>query len=57
MFLHKEVCLLAHTLQLRLLGLLYRIHPAILLGRSLENGGEVASSDVLQLAELVNTLH
>ena len=57
MFLHKEVCLLAHTLQLRLLGLLYRIHPTILLGRPLENGGEVASSDVLQLAELVNTLH
>jgi len=55
--LHEEVGLLPHALQLCLLGLLYRVHPAVLLGSPPENCGEVASADVLQLAELVDTLH
>jgi|688.fasta_scaffold240937_1 hypothetical protein len=55
--LHEEVGLLPHALQFSLLGLLYRMHLAVLLGSPPENCGEVASTDMLQLAELIDTLH
>lgn len=54
MLFHEEISLLAHALQFSLFCLLDGIDLAVLLGGGFEDSREIASSNVLQLAELIN---